>query len=106
MSYAYNDAMYSIQTDICKYNGNCKVRWLAYVIKKGGHGFLQNDALPRGGGNASLDFVLSRQISMSVVITKFRKMELVCLLVWIGWKVRMGSSVRTWRSSHGVVWYE
>ena len=90
MSYAYNDAMYSIQTDICKYNGNCKVRWLAYVIKKGGHGFLQNDALPRGGGNASLDFVLSRQISMSVVITKFRKMELVCLLVWIGWKVSSG----------------
>ena len=36
---------------------------------------------------------------MSVVITKFRKMELVCLLVWIGWKVRMGSSVRTWRLS-------
>ena len=46
MSYAYNDAMYSIQTDICKYNGNCKVRWLAYVIKKGGHGF----PLPRGWG--------------------------------------------------------
>jgi len=50
MSYAYNDALYSIQTDICKYNGNCKVRRLAYVIKKGGHGFLQNDALPRGWG--------------------------------------------------------
>ena len=71
-------------TEIVKYV------WLAYVIKKGGHGFLRNDALPGDGGNASLDFVLSRQISMSVVITKFRKMELVCLLVWIGWKVSSG----------------
>ena len=31
-------------TEIVKYV------WLAYVIKKGGHGFLRNAALPRGWG--------------------------------------------------------
>eukprot|EP00985_Skeletonema_marinoi_P020510 scaffold12220_cov204-Skeletonema_marinoi.AAC.3 len=35
MSYASNDALYSIQTDICKYNGNFKVRLVGLCNQEG-----------------------------------------------------------------------